>query len=91
MSRLSDKKRQKIKEEVLRVLYESSPLAISTFRVSEEVIRDNEFILGLIKEMERSGLVVGLRKNKGGKKMRVKWRLSDKAFKGYRDLLEKER
>ena len=83
MSKISDKKREKIKEEILRVLYENSPRGLSTSFVAEEIIRDNEFVLVLLKEMQKMGFVVGLKSKYSKKKVRFKWRLSDKVFKGY--------
>jgi len=89
MSRVSDRKKEKIKEEILRVLYDNSPVAISTSSIANEIIRDNEFILGLLKDMERVGLVRGIRQDRNikKKKVRIRWRMSNKAFKQYQEIL----
>ena len=87
MSKVSDRKKDKIKEDILRVLYEKSPMAISTFSVADEIVRDNEFVLVLLKEMEKIGLVKGLKSKSAVKRKRVKWRLSDKAFSSYKKLM----
>jgi hypothetical protein len=90
MSKLSNKKRERIKEEVLRVLYENSPKALFTSYIANEVIRDNEFVLSLMKEMERLGVVEGV-KSRGNKsvkkKIRTRWRLTNRAFEEYKKLI----
>lgn len=88
MSMVSDKKKGRIKEEILRVLYDKSPVAVSTCFVANEVIRDNEFVLTLLEEMEKVGFVMGLRGGCEGKNIRVRWRLSDNAFRGYQKVLD---
>lgn len=89
MSKLSDAKKNRIKEEILRVLYENSPKAMPTFFVANAVIRDNEFVLGLLEEMEGVGLVEMLKAKKEQKKKRRIWRLTNKAFKEYQRLMGK--
>ena len=86
MSRLSDEKKNRIKEEILRVLYENSPKAMPTFFISNAVIRDNEFVLGLLKDMEGVGLIDGLRRKGEQKKIRVLWRMAGKTFREYQKL-----
>ena len=100
MSKISDKKKIKICEEILRVLYDTSPKDLSTYHIANEVLRDNEFVLGLLRSLEERSVIVGLSKvNKGkmgesvfkatkkSKKKRIVWRMTDRSFKEYQNLL----
>ena len=49
MSKISDGKKEKIKEEILRVLYEIYPEFKYTYQISDLILRDDEFTLNLLK------------------------------------------
>ena len=71
MSKISEKKKDKIKGEILRVLYESFPNSLFTNKIADEIARNNEFVLKLLNEMENLKWV---KKNK--KIARTKWGLT---------------
>jgi len=66
----------------LAILYEKNLKPFYTFQIAEEVARDDEFTLKLLKVMEKNGLVK--QANKGSRR---KWIMSDNAYKAYSDIL----
>ena len=82
MSKISDKKIEKIKSDILAILYEKNLKPFYTFQIAEEVARDDEFTLKLIRVMEKNGLVK--QANKGNRR---KWIMSDNAYKAYSEIL----
>ena len=86
MSKIGEKKESRIKEEILRFLYDEYPAFHFTNRISYEIIRDNEFILKLMRGMLNEGLVISM-KDKGGRGERVKWKLKEEVFNKYKELL----
>lgn len=88
MTKISKKREEKIKEEVLSLLYENIK-GMSTYKIGEEILRDDEFVLRLLEEMEKKGVVKQVRKNTKGKeyKARRMWALSKEAFEAYEKLL----
>lgn len=87
MVKLSITKREKIKEYILSILYHNSPNALFGAEISREVIRDEEFVKSLLSELEKNGLVTSVNKNPKGKEYirRLRWRLTNEAFKAYKD------
>ena len=67
MSNISEKKKEKLKEEILSLLFSSSPNALYTSRVAEEIIRDEEFTLALLEDLYKKNLVKKIDKNNKGK------------------------
>ncbi len=88
MTRISKKREEKIKEEILSLLYENIK-GMSTYKISEEVLRDDEFVLRLLKEMNEKGIVKQVRKTGNGGEYKTKkmWGLSKEAFEAYKGLL----
>lgn len=88
MTKISKKREEKIKEEVLGLLYENIK-GMSTYNIGEEILRDDEFVLRLLEEMEEKGVVKQVKKNTKGKeyKARRMWALSKEAFEAYEKLL----
>jgi ribosomal protein S25 len=86
---ISEKKRQKIKEEILRVLFENSPKALYTYKIADEVIRDEEFTLTLLKELHKDNFVKLVNKNSRGTiyLARKRWTLKPKVYEAYKELL----
>jgi len=82
MSKISEKKKDKIKGEILRVLYENFPSLLFTNKIAEEIARDNEFVLKLLNEMEDLKWV---KKNK--KIARTKWGLTLDIYNQYGDMV----
>jgi len=85
MSRISDKKKDRIKEDIIRELYENYPGFLYTEKISEEINRDNEFILNLLNELMKGKIVNKLNESKG-RKVKRKWQLDEKAFDAYKKL-----
>jgi len=82
MSKISERKRDKIKGEILRVLYENFPNLLFTNKIAEDIARDNEFILKLLEEMEE---VKWVKKNK--KIARTKWGLTLEIYNQYEGMV----
>ncbi len=82
MSKIGEEKRRKIKEEILRILYENNLKGVWTYQIADYVIRNNEFVLKLLRELEGEGLV----KEVSGNRVRKRWRMDDRAYKIYRRL-----
>ncbi len=86
MSKISLEKEARIKEEILRILYDSYPKFYYTSSISYEVLRNNEFVLRLMNEMMKGGLVSFICE-RGGRGMRKKWCLKNDVFEKYKELL----
>ncbi|MCD4759739.1 hypothetical protein K8R33_02535 [archaeon] len=86
---ISEKKIQRIKEEILRVLYENPANPLFTAQVAEEMIRDEEFILRLLNELKSEGFVDKIQANSDGKKFlaRRKWALKPNIYSQYKELI----
>ncbi|MBS3091855.1 hypothetical protein J4466_00390 [Candidatus Pacearchaeota archaeon] len=83
--KISDKKREKITEHILSVLYDQFPKPLFTSQIAHEIARDEEFTKTLIQELEKKGIVIPINKNSKGTKYlrRLRWRLSNKAQEAY--------
>jgi len=88
MSKLSKEKRDRIMSNILSRLYSTYPQAKFTAEISREEARDEEFIKGLLVELENKGLVRALKKNSKGSPYlrRMRWTLSPRTFKVYKNL-----
>jgi len=88
MTRISKRVEDKIKEEILSVLYENIT-GLSTYNIGENILRDDEFTLRLLNEMKEKGLVKQVTKSTNGKEYKTKkiWVLSKEAFEAYKGLL----
>ena len=87
--KISKEKRDKISEQILALLFQSSPKLLFTFHIAKEIARDEEFVKEILVELRKKDLVVEVRKNPQGEayKKRVRWKLSDKAYEAYRKHL----
>ena len=88
MPKISDKKIQKIKEHILSLLYDYHFNPLFTSKIAEELIRDEEFILRLLKELKKEGFVKEITKNIDGKiyLSRRKWVLKSRIYDQYKSL-----
>ena len=86
MSKVSIEKEKKIKEEILRLLYENYPKMFYTKNIADDLIRNDEFILKLMKELNKDDLVINLKESKGNK-IKRKWGLNQGTYKEYKNLL----
>ena len=84
--KISKEKRDKISEQILAVLFNSSPNSIFTSTIAKNIARDEEFTKQLLKELWQKNLVVPIKKNSKGIAFsrRIKWRLSNQAYSAYK-------
>ena len=89
MSEISKQNQEKIKEEILLVLYENTPKALHTSKISGLIIRDEEFTLKLLEELEKQNLIVKVNKNALGMNYlaRKRWKLSKEVYDAYKGLV----
>jgi hypothetical protein len=87
--RISKEKREKISEQILALLFSNSPKLLFTFDIAKEIARDEEFVKELLLGMKRKSLVAEVKKNPEGisYKRRIRWKLSDRAYKAYKSQL----
>jgi len=85
--KISEKKRQKISEQILAFLYSKSPQALFTSQIAQEIARDEEFIKKILIQLREKNLLLEINKNPKGKPYlrRARWRLSDNAYTAYRN------
>ncbi len=84
--KISKQKREKISEQILTLLFQSSPKPLFTAHISREIARDEEFTKNILKELLKKGLVSEVKKNKEGIQYlkRSRWILSSSAYEAYR-------
>jgi predicted transcriptional regulator len=89
MSKLSDNKIKKLKEEILTLLYHNDLKAMFTNEIASSLIRDEEFIKKLLLELKNDNLVIEVTKSKNGYEYTKwkRWSLSPKAREAYKQLL----
>jgi predicted transcriptional regulator with HTH domain len=81
MPKISNKKTQKVQEQILHFLFSKFPRQIFTSHIAEEIARDEEFTKKLLIDLEKKGLVVKINQNPSGLRYsrRLRWRISNKA------------
>lgn len=84
--RISDKKREKIYEQILAFLYSVSPKSLFTQNIAIEIARDEEFVKTLLLELKKKDLVAEIKKNPQGTPYlkRSRWKLTDTAYQAYK-------
>lgn len=88
MSKLSPDKIKKIKEEIISLLYNNALKAMFTNEIASHLIRDEEFIKTILKELKKEGLVQEVEKSQKGKEY-LRWRrwaLSKSTFEAYKGI-----
>lgn len=87
MTRVSEKNKDKIKESILSILYHNSPKSLFGAEIAREIIRDEEFVKKLLFELERKGLITAIKKSSNGidYSKRIRWRLTNGAYKAYKE------
>lgn len=85
MPSISSKKREKIQEQIIHLLFEKSPNSLFTSKIAEEIARDEEFTKSLLKDLKSKSLVSEVNKNPSGLeyKRRQRWSISSKAYSIY--------
>jgi len=89
MPKISDKKIQRNKEEIISLLYENPAKPLFTAHIAEEMIRDEEFILVLLNDLHKDKLINQIKTNSKGKEYlaRRKWTLHPKVYSQYKQLI----
>ena len=84
--KISEKKREKISEQILALLYSVSPKLLFTAHIAQEIARDEEFVKKLLLELKKKNLVVEITKNPKGISYlkRSRWKISDVAYQAYK-------
>ena len=87
--KISEKKREKILEQILALLYSFSPKALFTFKIAQEIARDEAFVKKLLFELKNKKLVIEINKNPKGISYvrRIRWRLSDRTYQNYKKIV----
>ncbi|MBI5804046.1 hypothetical protein HY450_02275 [Candidatus Pacearchaeota archaeon] len=82
---ISQRKKEKIQEQILHYLFEISPQAVHTIKIAEEIARDEEFTKSLLLDLKSKNLIIEVNKNSDGKtyERRQRWRLTEEAYKIY--------
>lgn len=85
MPQISQKKQDKIQEQILHYLFSISPNPMFTSKIAQEIARDEEFTKALLIELKSKDLIIEINKNPSGADYirRQRWRLSNKAFTAY--------
>lgn len=89
MSKLSNEKIKKLKEEILTLLYHNDLKAMFTKDIASSLIRDEEFIKKLLTELKNNDLVIEVSRSKNGYEYTKwkRWALSSKAREAYKQLI----
>ncbi len=84
--KISDKKKEKISEQILALLYSVSPKMLFPSYIAQEIARDEEFVKKLLLELKKKKLVIEITKNPKGIPYlrRSRWRISDIAYQAYK-------
>ena len=84
--KISNKKREKIYEQILDFLYLVNPKPTFTSHIAQEIARDEEFIKKLLLELQSKKLVIEIKKNSKGTVYlkRTRWKLTEDAYKTYK-------
>jgi len=85
--KISEKKKEKISEQILSYLYSINPKSMFTSQIAEEVARDEEFIKNLLLNLKKRSLIVEIKKNPKGTPYirRSRWKLSDIVYAAYKN------
>lgn len=83
--KISKKKKEKICEQILALLYSITPKSIFTSHIAQEIARDEEFVKKLLLELNSKKLIVEIKRNPKGilYLRRSRWKMSDAAYNAY--------
>lgn len=89
MSKLSQDKINKIKEEIISLLYNNSLKPMFTNEVANHLIRDEEFTKRILLELKKESIVKEVIKSQKGTTYRRwrRWALSKKTYEAYNTLI----
>lgn len=86
MPQISQSKKDRIAEQVLHYLFIVAPESKFTVEIGKETARDEEFILSILRDLQKKNLVIPVIKNSTGSEYvrRKRWRLSNEAYEAYK-------
>ncbi len=89
MSKLSQNKINKIKEEIISLLYNNNLKPMFTNEIANHLIRDEEFIKRILLELKKEGIIKEVIKSHKGTTYRRwrRWALFQKTYDAYNKLL----
>lgn len=84
--RVSEEKKEKISEQILALLYSSSPKPLFIVEIAREIARDEEFVKQILFRLKKKNLVIEIKKNSQGiiYLKRSRWKISDAAYNIYK-------
>jgi predicted transcriptional regulator len=84
--KISDKKREKIFEQILALLYSNNLKPLFTYEIAQEIARDEEFIKKLLLELLNKKFVFKIDKNPKGIPYirRARWKLTNNIYQTYK-------
>lgn len=84
--KISDKKKEKISEQILAFLYSNNPKSFFTSHIAQEIARDEEFTKLLLINLKKKKLVIEIKKNSKGIDYlrRLRWKLSESSYNLYK-------
>ena len=84
--KISTKKKEKISEQILLLLYSVNPKPLFTLHIAQEIARDEEFIKKLLLKLKNKKLIVEIKKNPNGMPYlrRSRWKLRDSTYQIYK-------
>ena len=84
--KISEKKIEKISEQILALLYSINPKPLFTSQIAQEIARDEDFIKKILLNLKTKKLVNEIKKNPHGTPYarRSRWKLSDATFQIYK-------
>ena len=84
MSRISKENMEKIKSNVLRILFDEAPRSLSATNIASQEARDKQFILKILKDLENKKIVKNVTKDFTRKSY---WIMHEEAYKKYKELI----
>ena len=85
--KISEKKIEKISEQILALLFSITPKSLFTSHIAQEIARDEEFIKKLLNNLKQKKLIIEIKKNPDGIDYirRSRWKLSDLVYQAYKN------
>ena len=85
--KISKKKREKISEQILSLLYSISPKPLFTSHIAQEIARDEEFVKKLLLDLKIKKLIIEIKKNPKGIPYlkRSRWKITDAVYQAYKE------
>ena len=85
--RISEKKREKIYEQILAYLFSVNPKPVFTLHIAQEIARDEEFVKKMLLDLKKKKLVVEVKKNPQGIPYikRSRWKMTENIYQLYKE------